>query len=221
MRTRSNPLVSVLLLMLAASPATATLRSPQIPVQGTTLQQLLLSKGETLNVNTAQVYLWTFQGIGVTQPAANFSPSLQLGDGALHLVFAADYNLPKLEALPEGLPAGWYSFVQFLDFATIGVSLFDAGNALQSTNQYSFPTYALSFAVSDAQGTFYTIDDYNPGGAAHLLAYPGTGPHQGSVWLALESDGDGDFADAVFLLVGAWISPVERTSWGTLKKRFR
>jgi hypothetical protein len=41
------------------------------------------------------------------------------------------------------------------------------------------------------------------------------------VWLALESDGDGDFADAVFLLEGAWLVPVQRTSWGTLKQRFR
>ena len=221
MRRLSSSLVSALVLMLSASPALATLRSPQVPVQGTALQQLLSSKGEFLNVNTAQVYLWTFQGIGITQPAVNFVPSLQLGAGALDLVFAADQDLPALEVLPAGLPAGWYSYVWFINFTTIGVSVFDDSDVMQSNNQYSFPYYALTFAARDANGRFYAIDDYNPGDAPHLLAYSGTGPHQGSVWLALESDGDGDYADAVFLLGGPWFTPVERTSWGTLKQRFR
>ena len=220
MRRSSLSLLSALLLMLSASPAMALLRNPQVAVQGTVLQQLLNSKGETLNVNTAQVYMWTFQGIGITQPAVNFAPSLQLGAGALELVFAADQNLPTLEVLPAGLPAGWYSYVSF-DFGSIGVAIFDDSDVMQSSNQHSFPYYALTFAARDAQGRFYAIDDYNAGNATHLLAYPGTGPHQGSVWLALDSDGDGDYADAVFLLTGAWITPVERTSWGTLKQRFR
>ena len=221
MRSPLLPLLSALVLMLAASPAMALLRSPQVPIQGTTLQQLLLSKGEYLNVNTAQVYLWTFAGIGVTQPAANFSPSLQLGDGALELVFAAGETRPTLEVLPAGLPAGWYSYVQFIDLGTIGVTVFNDADVMQSHNQYAFPAAPLTFAVTASHGRFYPIDDFNADDAAHLLAYPGTGPYLGSVWLALESDGDGDYADAVFLLVGAWISPVERTSWGTLKKRFR
>ena len=221
MRRSSLSLLSALALLLSASPAMALLRSPQVAVQGTALQQLLNSKGETLNVNTAQVYMWTFQGIGVTQPALNFAPSLQMGAGALDLVFAADSNLPTLEVLPAGLPAGWYSYVSFINFNTIGVAVFDDSDVMQSNNQYSFPYYALTFAARDEHGRFYAIDDYNPGDATRLLAYPGSGPYQGSVWLALESDGDGDYADAVFLLVGAWITPVERTSWGTLKKRFR
>ena len=221
MRRSSLFMLSALMLMLSASPAMALLRNPQVAVQGTALQQLLNSKGETLNVNSAQVYLWTFAGIGVTQPAVNFAPSLQLGAGALELVFAADQDLPTLEVLPAGLPAGWYSYVWFIDFSTIGVAVFDDSDVMQSNNQYSFPYYALTFAARDAHGRFYVIDDYNTGDATHLLAYPGTGPHEGNVWLALESDGDGDYADAVFLLVGAGITPVERTSWGSLKQRFR
>jgi hypothetical protein len=64
-------------------------------------------------------------------------------------------------------------------------------------------------------------DARNAGGAAHLLAFRGTGLHAMETWLAAETDGDGDFSDALFLLQGVGVVPVERSSWGTLKRRFR
>jgi hypothetical protein len=59
-----------------------------------------------------------------------------------------------------------------------------------------------------------------------VLAYLGTGAHQGSTWLCGENQtesngGDYDFADAVFLLEFLNVTPVHRTTWGTLKERFR
>lgn len=221
MRGRSISMLLGAALMLSATPALATLRNPQVPVQGTALQQLLNSFSQTINVNTGQVYVYTFSGIGVTQPAANFVARIELGEGDLQLLNANDLNLPKVTVLPSALAPGWYTFVAFPDFGTIRVSLFDAVNVFQGQTQYSMPNHTLSFAVTDAHGTFYAIDDFNPGDEAHILAYPGTGNLQGSVWLALESDGDGDFADAVFLLEGAFLVPVQRASWGTLKQRFR
>jgi len=217
-------LISMLLgaaLVCSATPAWALLRNPQVPVQGTALQLLLNSFGQTINVNTAQVYVWTFAGLGVTQPSANFAAKLELGEGALQLVNANDPNLPMVTVFPAALPAGWYTFVTFPNFGTIGVTLFDAANVVQGQTQSALPVFALTFAITDVNGTFYAIDDFNAGNATQILAYPGTGPLLGSVWLALESDGDGDFADAVFLLEGAWLVPVQRTDWGTLKRRFR
>jgi hypothetical protein len=213
-------------LMLSATPAMALLRSPQVAVQGTALQQLLNSFSQTINVNTAQVYLWGFAGVGVTQPPLNFVARLELGEATLQLVDLSDSNLPlpnhpMVTVLPSPLAADWYAYVTFPAFSTIDVTLFDAANAVQSHTQSTMPVHALSFAVTDAHGTFYTFDDFNTGDETHILAYEATGALLGSVWLAFESDGDEDFADAVFLLEGAWRVPVQRTSWGTLKQRFR
>ena len=221
LRGRPISLLLGMTLLMSATPAMALLRSPQVAVQGTALQQLLNSFGQTINVNTAQVYVYTFSGIGVTQPAANFAARIELGEGALQLLNANDSNLPTVTVLPSVVTPGWYSYVAFPDFGHIRVTLFDAANVVQSQTLFTFPVFALSFAITDAHGTFYAIDDFNAGDETHILAYPGTGALQAAVWLALESDGDGDFADAVFLLEGAWLVPVHRTSWGTLKQRFR
>ena len=220
MRSISWPLLLGCVL-LAAPPAAAQLRSPQVPVAGTALQQLLNGFNQTINVNTAQVYVWTFSGLGVTRPAANFAARIELGEGALQLLDANDPNLPTVTVLPSPLTPGWYSHVAFTSLGTIQVSLFDAVNTFQGQAQFTMPVHTLSFAITDAHGTFYAIDDFNTGDETHILAYLGTGSLLGSVWLALESDGDGDFADAVFLLEGAWLVPVQHTSWGTLKRRFR
>jgi hypothetical protein len=199
----------------------ALLRSPQVAVQGTALQQLLNSFSQTINVNSAQVYAWSFAGIGVTQPPANFAASIKLGEGTLQLVDASNLNLPSATVLPSLVAPGWYSYVAFTSLNSIHVTLFDAANAAQGQTTYTLPVHALTFAVTDAHGTFYTFDDFNTDDMPHILAYKGTDALLGSVWLAVESDGDGDFADAVFLLEGAWIVPVQRASWGTLKQRFR
>jgi len=208
-------------LLLSATPAMAVLRSPQVPVQGTALQTLLNSFSQTINVNTAQVYMYVFAGIGVTQPAANFAARIELGEGALQLVDASNINLPSVTVLPSLVAPGWYSYVAFTSLNSLHVTLLDAADVPQGQTTYTLPVHALIFAVTDAHGTFYASDGLNPGDETHILAYPATGNLLGSVWLALESDGDGDFADAVFLLEGAWLVPVQRTSWGTLKQRFR
>jgi hypothetical protein len=208
-------------LLLSASPAMALLRSPQVPVQDTALQTLLNSFGQTINVNTAQVYAWTFAGIGVTQPAANFAARIELGEGALQLVDGSNINLASVTILPSLVAPGWYSYVAFTSLNSLNVTLLDAADVPQGQTTYTLPVYALMFSVTDAHGTFFTFDDLNTDDAPHILAYQGTGSLQGSVWLAVESDGDGDFADAVFLLEGAWIVPVQRASWGALKQRFR
>jgi hypothetical protein len=208
-------------LLLSATPAMALLRSPQVPVQGTALQTLFNSFSQTINVNMEQVYAWSFAGIGVTQPPANFAARIELGEGALQLVDGSNINLTSVTILPSLVAPGWYSYVTFPSFGSIHVTLLDAANVPQGQTSYLMPNFALTFSVTDSHGTFYTFDDLNTDDAAHILAYQGTGSLLGSVWLAVESDGDGDFADAVFLLEGAWIVPVQRASWGTLKQRFR
>ena len=60
-----------------------------------------------------------------------------------------------------------------------------------------------------------------------MLFYAGTGANAACMWIAFESGArangaDGDFDDAVvFLEINRFVGPLQRTSWGKLKARFR
>jgi hypothetical protein len=73
-------------------------------------------------------------------------------------------------------------------------------------------------------GTLYTQDARNPGGAAHSLTYAGTGVNAGNWWLCWEDSvapvSDQDFDDGVLFCESMNPTPVSKTSWGELKKRF-
>jgi hypothetical protein len=75
----------------------------------------------------------------------------------------------------------------------------------------------------------YTDDSRNPGDVPRVLAYPGTDNNAGAWWLCFE-DGrdagqanaeDDDFDDAVLVLRTVTPSPVSKTTWSSLKARFR
>ena len=175
-------LISILLgaaLVLSATPALALLRSPRSRYRARRCSSCSHSFSQTINVNTAQVYAWSFAGIGVTQPAANFAARIELGEGELQLVNMSDPNLQKVTVLPSPVAAGWYSYVTFLNLGTMHVTLFDALNVPQGQTAYLMPVHALGFAVTDAHGTFYTFDYVNADGQPHLLAYEGTGRSAG------------------------------------------
>src|ERR1051326_2665553 len=72
---------------------------------------------------------------------------------------------------------------------------------------------AAAFGIYDTGpgGTFYLDDTRNPGGAAKILAYSGTGARAGRTWFACESSSGsgGDFADFVVLVnLGSTSTPV-------------
>jgi len=214
--------LAALMLSLSAAPAFALLRVPQVAVQGTGLQQLFNGLGQTIDVATQQHYTPGFTGIFVTQPPTYFIASHAAGDGQLSL-----YNVgspsPLFLILPSSLPDGWHAAVTFdAPPERAIVQLFDAAEVLQGTTTHTgVNLFGLSLAVSDASGSFYADDPLNPGGSPRLLSFLGTGSHSSDVWLAVETDGDGDFMDAVFLLQFFAPVPVERETWGALKRRFR
>ncbi len=224
MRMSKTTIVTSLAVLLAASSTSAALRNPQVPVQGTALQQLLNAQGQTINVSSEQRVFVPFAGIGVTQPAANFVASSH-ADAADLALRSVNFEGPQLNVVfPGAAPPGWFTYTAFsVGVPMVIVQLFDASSAIQGTTSYDYVAiYAgLTFALTDAHGTFHTTDALNADALPHVLAFQGTGAHLTDVWLALESDGDGDFADALFLLQGLAPTPVQRTDWGTLKKQFR
>ena len=84
----------------------------------------------------------------------------------------------------------------------------------------------FGFYIQRSDGsTFYQQDARNPGGAPRILVFAGTGYYTGYLWLACETGtgSTGDFADFIALvdLNQASMVPVNHTSWGALKQRFR
>lgn len=222
--------LAVILSVVIAAPAHAVFRAPQVPVTGSALQNLLNAQGQAINVATEQREATGFWGLFLTQPPTHFFVR-RFGPDAVDLA-VFDTSAPSPPPLhvifPAGSANGWYTEVSFRDSPVrLVVNLFDQNDVFQGSTTYvglGFQFFGL--AISGPGGVFYPYDARNADGRAHALTYLGTGLHQGSTWLCAEDKteaggGDFDFADAVFLLEFLNVTPVQRTSWGVLKQRFR
>lgn len=227
--SRHLALAAVLSLTIAA-PAHAVFRAPQVPVTGSALQNLLNAQGQTIDVATEQRPATGFTGLFITQPPTHFLVRTFSPRTTDLVVF--DMNAPSPPPFyvisPAAMPNGWYTGVGFDTFpARMVVNLFDQNDVFQGSTTYNGLGFQyLGLAISGPGGVFYPYDERNPGGRAHALLYRSTGLYQGGTWLCGEDHtaadgGDFDFADAVFLLEALNVTPVQRTSWGTLKQRFR
>ncbi len=223
-----------LLLMLAPRTTAADeygLRAPQIPVSGTGLQDYLRSIGESIDVQQAQVDAQLMQMYYLTNSTYTFQCELGLKEPGLSLGLYDGSTLTEsfVELFPAAAGPGWFVVVSFRTApARIVVNLFDSMAALVSTRTtLGGNRRAIGFYVQGPDGVFHSQDARNPGGAAQVLFYGGTGVNAGSMWIAFEAGArangaDGDFDDAVvFLERNAFVGPVQRTSWGSLKVRFR
>ena len=101
------------------------------------------------------------------------------------------------------------------------------------------PAYAQKFRViavdmvgfgktakPDPAGFSYTQDARNIGANPQALTFPGTGINSGSWWLCFEDislggGSDQDYDDCVLFLESVNPTPVNKTTWGSLKARFR
>jgi hypothetical protein len=226
----SLPLGAALCLLLAHAPAYAALRSPQVPVQGSSLQAYLNGVGESIDVRQDQ------QSIQVLQPTvSNTAPfvlqlEIVLKDSQLELgLYDATQSGPVLLPLfsADSRP-GWFAVVSFRFSPTrLVVNTFDQTSTFLGT--HTFPggnRYAIAFYEQGPDGTFYSEDSRNPGAAPQALMYAGTGLRVGSWWMAFErtslgAGSDFDFDDAVVLIENVNVDPVQRASWGQVKARFR
>ncbi len=228
MRIRLLPVVSVLLLSLAASLAFAAPRSPQVPVSGTALAAFFASQGQVINVSTDQLDLQTLSvPAGTSFEVRTFGPQATSTSVGTYNANGAKRTPPALYTVLAGATApGWYAAASFRSGPSrMLVNIFDALNTLQGTNTYQGAN-AASFAIYDTGpgGTFYLEDVRNPGGAALILAYSGTGLRSGWTWFACESSSGsgGDFADFVVAVnLSSATTPVTHTAWGELKAMFR
>lgn len=237
MRSRVVFWVSMLGLCLAAvalpRTARAALRSPQVTVLGSVLQDYLASLGESINVRTDQVDRQRWGSPIPSKPT--FTLQVEIGPKpagvSIGLYNAGDAVPAPYTLFPPESDARWFAVASFRTLPTrVVINLFDANAALISTTIYLGANKDdFGFYLSGPDGVFHTQDARNPGGQAQWLVYAGTGINAGNWWLAGEAtsiaggSSDQGFDDVVvFMEVSSCAcSDVQRASWATLKSRFR
>lgn len=233
MKRSVTTVISAFALIAFAGTASAALRVPQIPVLGGSLQGYLNSVGETINVNTDQqdVQRWTSTVSGNStftlqvELTAGNAPSNGIG------IYNASPAVPPLYLVfPGAATAGWFAVASFRTLPTrLVVNLFDNNANLMGTTTYLAgppDRNDFGFYLSGPGGLFFTQDARNAGGVAQALTYAGTGINSGNWWLVWEdlnraAGADDDFEDAVLFLESVNPTPVAKTTWGSLKSRFR
>jgi hypothetical protein len=231
---RAATTMIVLLVALVASAsliasASAALRVPQVPVLGGSLQAYFNSVPQTINVNTDQdaTQAWTHTSSNTTTYTVMFEATpnanvLQFG------LYNASAVIPPLFFLLSGSvgPQG-FSTATFKPGNILVVNRFDAlANFLSTTTFGGVDPTNFGFYLSSPNGTFFTEDARNPGGKAQALAYQGTGAAAGTWWLCFDDQSvaagsDQDYDDLVIMMESVNTTPVNKTTWGQLKARFR
>lgn len=224
----ATAVLSLFAVALAASPASAALRAPQIAVAGGTLQGYLNSVGEAINVNTDQQDVQRWQS--TVSNNSTFTIQIELsgnsGSNTIGLYNAGDLAPPLYQVFPGAATTGWFAVASFRTAPVrVVVNLFDnTASNVGTTTYLGANRDDFGFYLTGQAGTLYTQDSRN-GGAAQALTYAGTGVNSGNWWLCWEdltaaAGADFDFDDAVLFLESVNPTPVARTSWGELKKRF-
>lgn len=222
--------VPLIVLACLAAPASAELRSPQVPVLGGSLQGYLNGVGESIDVLTEQnaVQTWSTS----VSDNATFTLMIELAgnapSNAIGIYNAGDAVPVLYQVFPGAATAGWFATASFRalpDRVVINLfnedAEFQGGNTYLGANKDNFGYY-----LQGPGGLFYSQDARNPGSSAQALAYAGTGANFGQWWLCWEDlqvggGSDQDYEDAVLFLESVAPTPVSTTSWGQLKARFR
>jgi hypothetical protein len=234
MKRVATILVALIALVAVAGSASAALRATQVVVNGGSLQGYLNSVGESINVLTDQQDIQRWQA--TVSNNSTFTIQVELAGNAAsntYGLYNASAGVPPLyQVFPGAATNGWFAVASFRTAPVrVVVNLFDASAALVGTNTYlGADRNDFGFYLQQAPGagglTFYTQDVRNPGGLAQMLTYAGTGINSGSWWLCMEDldlaqGSDRDFDDAVLFLESINPTPVNKTTWGDLKARFK
>jgi hypothetical protein len=208
--------------------AVSGLRSPQVPIAGSALQNFFNARHIPINAATDQLDMQTFSlppgGTVTLGPALNAGDTYGLYNGA----FAAP---PLYLVFPGAASTGWSATASFRISPTrLVVNLFDNNAAFVGSATYlAGPPDPTDFGIYvQGPGTggvpLYTQDARNPGGTPQFLVYsaPGSGGQQ--TWLAIEETPGpgGDYADVVMLLnLANGITPASSTTWSRLKRLYQ
>jgi len=213
-------------LALAATTASAALRSPQITVLGGGLQGYLNTADGGINASTDQnsAQSWAATVSNNSTFTIQVELSGNAASNALGLYNAGAASPSLYQVFPGAATTGWFAVASFRNSPTrVVVNLFDDTAALQGTTTYlGADRNNFGFYINGTAGTYYTQDSRNSGNA-QALTYAGTGLNAGQWFLCFEEQigGDQDYDDAILFLESVNPTPVSKSSWGSLKARFR
>ena len=236
--------LAILILMAAAAtlPATATaaLRAPQVPLSGGNLQDLMNS----LNPGTVvtgllgeqeDIQRWTVNLSGTLYfkllKEAGGVQQVNTGNNVLGLYNSHNpYPAQTFAILPKTAVPGWYATGTFDTDDGLVVSRFDENDVPQGQSEYvGVNRETFSYFVENDGTKGLGQDFLNPFQQVRVLVFAGKGINAGGWFLCFEdglNDNGGaesqDFDDAiVFLSTVNPATPALRTTWGSLKSRFR
>lgn len=231
----------VLGISAVASQASAfNLRVPQVPVLGGSLQAYLNSKGEAINVLTdqmnAQVFSQSASGNALLTLMVTLTPGSNVDQVGIYNGNAVIPGLYFVLSAASG--PGSFATLSFKPGNLLVVNRFDAGANFISTTTYAgVDANNFGFYLTTPAGTFFSQDARNPGGAAQMLAYQGTGLNIGEWWLCWEdiavngpaataaaaaaSVSDQDYDDAVLILESVNPLATVPATIGSVKSLYR
>ena len=233
MKRPATPLAALLsafvLSMALAGTASAALRVPQVAVLGGTLQGYLNGVGESINVLTDQedTQAWTKTVSNTQTHTIQFQGTVNANQHILGMYNSSAPAPPLYVLMSGGVGVLGFSTATFGAGGQLTINRFDSnGNFLSSTVYAGADPNGFGFYLQGPNGTYFSQDARNPGGLAQALSYKGTGANAGTWWICWEENSraagaDNDFDDEVLLMESVNPTPVNKTSWGQLKTRFR
>lgn len=231
-RIASVFLTSALLFATLGSPAEANNpRSPQVALNGASLQAYLNSVGQTINVYTDQfdIPCWST----TVSNNATFTIQLELAGNATGNsvgVYNCGDAAPALyEIFPGAAQPGWFAVASFNvgGPGNLVVNVFNSSAILVSSTAYSGVNSSnFGFYLQDPDANVYYSQDARNGGDPQALVYAGTGTSVGQWWLAFEDSpfaaSDQDFDDFVMFMESVNKPvPAIQTTWGGVKVRLK
>ena len=227
---RSLTGIGLTLTFLVASASIASAfdpRAPQVAFNDTTLTAYLNSVGESINCLTDQVdgQVWDSSISG----NATFTLMIELTANSLQNaigIYNTGVPVPALHnVFPGSASAGWFATAHF-GGGNLTVTVFDQNSVIQGQITYfGVSPNGFGFYLVGLQGTKYSEDFRNTGGAPRALTFLGTGANFGDWWECFEDSNTptatADFDDAVMLLQSVVPTPTNQSTWGKVKSLYR
>lgn len=222
--------LAMLAVSAIATPALAALRFPQVPFNSAALQSRLNGFGESINVATDQqdALVWRSSVSGNTTMTIQYQVvGNPTGDSFGISRIASNAPAGLCEVFPSaGFQAGWFALASFRPDNSLVVTLFNSSAAVVGTTTYLGVNRTLfAYYLKNNAGTFYSHEGYNADGKVHALVYAGTGANAGCWWMSWEDtlnpSATADYDDGLVFIESVNPTPVQKTTWGTLKQRFR
>jgi hypothetical protein len=207
------------------------LRNPQVSIVGGGLQAYLDSVGQSIHVNSDQAdfQAWNTGMYCAGNQGLFFQLAAKPPGSWLGLYDAAEITPSFFEIFTPDAQPRWFTMVNFLSSPTrVRIIMFDnRGNPVGFTEIPGGNREAVAFYMEGPRGGFYTEDARNLSGDPQFLSFAGTGSNAFAWWIvgeetALSAGADRDFDD-VIMFIGQMDCdlPIQRSTWGAVKSRFR